>query len=63
MMNKVENRQKRGTRDMMRTKRFSDKIDIETPPVKTRQRRNKIDIIWAALRLKEEGKLDNMKRT
>ena len=49
----------------MRTKRFSDKIDIETTPVKTRQRRNKIDIIWAALRLKE-GKLDknenNLKR-
>ena len=39
----------------MRTKRFSDKIDIETTPVKTRWRRNKIDIIWAALRLNMEG--------
>ena len=47
----------------MRTKRFSDKIDIETTPVKTRQRSNKIDIIWATLRLIEEGKLDKMKRT
>ena len=34
---------------------------MDNTPVKTRLRRNKIDIIWTTPRLKEEGKLDKMK--
>ena len=42
---------------------YNGQEGIGTTLVEMRQRRNKIDIIWAALRLKEEGKLDKMKST